>query len=72
MVHTLEKRLDGLTETIMKHKARGNALRSNKRSWELVGRYEDLMAEAKQAGVWHEYCEARGLAFEHYGSDLFA
>ena len=72
MAQTLEQKLDRLTETILKHKARGNTLRSNKRSWQLVGRYEALMDRAKAAGVWHEYCETRGLAFEHYGSDLFA
>lgn len=67
----LFKKLARKRTTLSNHSGRGytNCAYS---SLTLIDSYHELADEAKQRGIWEDWCDSHGYVVDHDGDDLFA
>ena len=68
-------RLTKTLNTINAYQDRGGRLRSTRRGWELVRRYDDLrelvVGDRGYTPAWVAYCQSINACNSHTGIDLF-
>ena len=71
MAKTTIEKLEKTLETINNHIDRGNRV-TNRRSYELIVRYNELSYTAIGERVWQIYCDKHNMCRSHNAGDLFA
>jgi hypothetical protein len=68
------KKLDKTTTSLNNHLRRNKYNHDNRRTWELVDRYDDLKSHMVKHDYdgWKKYCKDRGSHTSHGGHDLLA
>lgn len=67
----LSKKLTRKRNTLSNHSGRGYTSIACS-SLTLIDSYHELVEEAKERGIWADWCDSVGVASSHDGHDFFA